>query len=81
VAIKLITGQGEHKFRRSTYCDSGACVEVALQYDGSIAVRDSKNRSQPELVYTQNEWVAFMRGAKAGEFDFGMNIGSGAART
>ena len=67
----------DHAYRRSTFCGSGTCVEVAQRPDGSIAVRDSKNQRQPELVYTREEWVAFIRGAKAGEFDFGMNVGAG----
>jgi hypothetical protein len=54
-------------------------VEVTQRQDGSIAVRDSKNRTdiQQELVYTRDEWVAFLRGAKAGEFDFDMTVDSG----
>jgi hypothetical protein len=35
-------------------------------------VRDTKNMHQPELRYTTEEWAAFVRGVKAGEFDFGL---------
>jgi hypothetical protein len=65
-------------FRTSSFCGIGSCVEVARRADGTIAVRDSKNRTRPELVYTREEWVEFIRGAKSGEFDFGMSIGAGA---
>jgi len=44
------------------------CVEVAF-VDGAIAVRDSKNPTGPVLVFTRNEWDAFVDGAKDGEFD------------
>lgn len=47
-------------------CDN--CVEVAF-VDGAIAVRDSKNPSGPALVYTREEWDAFIGGVKDGEFD------------
>jgi hypothetical protein len=43
-------------------------VEVAF-VDGAIAVRDSKNQSGPVLIFTPQEWDAFVGGAKDGEFD------------
>jgi hypothetical protein len=45
------------------------CVEAASLADGRIAVRDSKDRDGPALVYTPREWDAFLKGAKGGEFD------------
>ncbi|WP_425570721.1 DUF397 domain-containing protein [Rugosimonospora acidiphila] len=47
-------------------CDN--CVEVAF-VDEAIAVRDSKNPTGPALIFTQDEWDAFVGGAKDGEFD------------
>ena len=45
------------------------CVEVA-QVPGWVGVRDSKlGASSPVLVFTEDEWSAFVSGAKAGEFD------------
>jgi hypothetical protein len=44
------------------------CVEIAF-VDGAIAVRDSTNAAGPVLVFTPDEWDAFVAGAKAGEFD------------
>jgi hypothetical protein len=43
-------------------------VEVAF-VGGAIAVRDSKNPAGPALVFTSEEWDAFVAGAKDGEFD------------
>lgn len=57
-------------FRRSSFCGGGNCVEVAPQPDGSVALRDSKERQKPVHTFTRDEWVAFVRGVKAGEFDF-----------
>jgi hypothetical protein len=45
------------------------CVEAAFLADGRVAIRDSKNRAGPALVYTRREWDAFLEGAKDGEFD------------
>jgi hypothetical protein len=47
-------------------CDN--CVEVAF-VDQAIAVRDSKNPTGPVLIFTADEWDAFVGGAKDGEFD------------
>jgi hypothetical protein len=45
-------------------------VEVAQRENGWISVRDSKNKNRPEHLYTRDEWTAFVKGVKAGEFDF-----------
>jgi hypothetical protein len=44
------------------------CVEVGVR-DGLIRLRDSKDRDV-ELTFSAGEWDAFVRGVKAGEFDF-----------
>lgn len=49
--------------------NGGDCVEVADLPDGSRAVRDSKDRSGPTLLFTPAEWRAFVEGVKLGEFD------------
>jgi hypothetical protein len=55
--------------------DGGNCVEVAPaagskeDSDHVIAVRDSKNPDGPELIFTPDEWHAFVAGVKDGEFD------------
>jgi len=38
---------------------------------GAIAVRDSKNSTGPALIFTPDEWDAFVGGARDGEFDLG----------
>ncbi|NYI07934.1 DUF397 domain-containing protein [Allostreptomyces psammosilenae] len=49
--------------------DNKNCVEVAFLDDGSVALRDSKDRSKPPHVFTSHEWACFLDGARKGEFD------------
>lgn len=43
-------------------------MEVAFDHEGTL-IRDSKNPSGPVLKFSEQEWVAFLAAAKAGEFD------------
>jgi hypothetical protein len=56
-----------HKSTRSSA--NGACVEVARNLPGIVAVRDSKDRSGPVLTVTLAKWATFAAGVKDGEFD------------
>jgi hypothetical protein len=66
---------GTHKiksaWRKSSFSgpSGGNCVEVAEASDGLIAVRNSRHPEGGMLFYTRPEIDAFVRGAKAGEFD------------
>ncbi|GED86428.1 DUF397 domain-containing protein [Streptomyces sp. NPDC091412] len=55
---------------RSSYTNrwTKTCVEVADLGDGAVAVRDSNNRELPPLRFTAEEWAAFQRGVRDGEF-------------
>jgi hypothetical protein len=44
------------------------CVEVAF-LDTGVAMRDSKDRSGPALLFTLAEWKAFIGGIHDGEFE------------
>ncbi len=61
-------------WRKASFCASGECVEVA-QRNGMIVLRSSNGRrgisvgSRRRVHYTGQEWQAFLRGVKAGEFD------------
>jgi hypothetical protein len=48
--------------------DKWYCVEVAITPQG-VAVRDTKNRDEGILFFNHNEWDAFIKGVKGGEFD------------
>jgi hypothetical protein len=58
-------------WRKSSLSSGGDnCVEIAVAPDGSVGVRDSKQRGQgPVLEFTPTEWEAFVGGVKDGEFD------------
>jgi len=49
--------------------NGGQCVEVAANLPGAVAVRDSKDPSGPNLLFTPGEWRAFVGGIKSGKFD------------
>lgn len=69
-------GQNDNDPRRSSSWP-GSSVEVAQRRDGAITVRHAKDPDGPQLVYTRDEWLAFVRGVKTGQFDFGVNTGAG----
>lgn len=55
-------------WRKSTKSsNNGGCVEVA-DLGHAVAVRDSKNPNGPALVFTGEQWDAFLAGAAAREF-------------
>ncbi|MER7166688.1 DUF397 domain-containing protein [Micromonospora sp. NPDC000207] len=49
------------RWRKSSRSGSngGACVEVAGNLPGAVAVRDSKDPSGPVLSFTPGAWAAF----------------------
>ena len=55
-------------WRKSSWSVSNSCVEVAF-IDRRVAVRDSKDQSGPVLMFTADEWLAFLGGIRNGEFD------------
>lgn len=57
------------QFVKSSFSHIDGCVEVGLLADGQVAVRDTKDRTGPALVFTPAEWTAFVKGVRAGEFD------------
>lgn len=48
--------------------NGGQCVEVAMNLPGVIAVRDSKDPNGAKLLFTRDEWKAFIGGVMDGEF-------------
>ena len=68
-----VTGDQQGLSSFSVAEDGG--VEVATEAgskensDHVITIRDSKNPDGPKLVFTPDEWQAFVLGVKDGEFD------------
>jgi len=48
---------------------SGSCVEIAELPGRTVAVRNSRDKSGPALIYPRAELAAFLLGIKNGEFD------------
>lgn len=58
--------------RVSSFCNLGGCVEVDITVTDHVVVRDRKQATylvRPTLVFTREEWSAFIAGVKNGEFD------------
>jgi hypothetical protein len=66
VQVDLDRAEWRKSTRSGPWSDN--CVEVTFAANG-VAVRDSKDPSGAVLVFTANEWDAFVAGAKDGEFD------------
>lgn len=58
------------EWRRSSYCDTSACVDVAFVDGEHSGVLIRNSRIAPAISATREEWEAFVAGVKAGEFDW-----------
>lgn len=59
-------------WRKSSFSGSGTgsnCVQIAATGGSRVFVRDSKDPDGPILQLTRDEAKAFIRSAKAGEWD------------
>jgi Domain of unknown function (DUF397) len=58
------------KWRVSSRCaGNGECVAVAQLPTGQVAVKDTKDPAGRSLMFTTDEWQAFVAGVRAGQFD------------
>jgi uncharacterized protein DUF397 len=59
-------------WRTSSYSNNGgACVEVAGNLPGIVAVRDSKDPTGPALTFTPAQWREFTAAIRRGELTAG----------
>lgn len=60
----------EGAWRKSSYSSGseGNCLETA-DVAPEVAVRDSKNKQGPALVFPSSTWAAFVAASVSGEFD------------
>ncbi|MBM0276047.1 DUF397 domain-containing protein [Micromonospora tarensis] len=57
------------RWKKSTRSNGGGnCVEVARPSQ-VVMVRDSKDHQGPVLSFDAEQWVGFVQGIRAGEFD------------
>jgi Domain of unknown function (DUF397) len=55
------------QWSKSSYSSAnGACVEVAQNLPGIVAVRDSKDPDGPKLLIPPADWRTFVSGIKGG---------------
>jgi hypothetical protein len=52
-------------WRKSGFCGSSACVEVAISAD-AVLVRDAADRDGGQLTFERAGWAAFMAELAAG---------------
>lgn len=57
------------QYRTSSFCSVGGCVEVGRLPNGRVALRDGKEPERAPLIFTAQEWAAFVAGVRQGEFD------------
>ena len=56
------------QWRKSSYSSANAaCVEVAQNLPGIVAVRDSKNPDGPQLIISTADWQTFLSGVRDGQ--------------
>lgn len=56
------------KARRSG-TGNGACVEIAANFPGVMAIRDSKNPDEGAHIVERSAFAAFLDDVKAGRYD------------
>lgn len=59
---------GDFDWRKSSLCESGACVGVARQGE-FVLIGNSSDPGAPVSRFTRQEWSAFVTGVKLGDFD------------
>lgn len=57
------------EWKKASHCADAACVEVKIKTN-QVRIRSS-DFPQAEMGFSRQEWEAFIKGAKAGEFDLG----------
>jgi hypothetical protein len=50
---------------------NNSCLEARTYADGSVEIRNSQDPKGTLLRFTEDEWSAFLVGARAGEFSTG----------
>jgi hypothetical protein len=59
---------GSYWIKSSLSYANGNCVEVASLPGGTIGVRNSRDTAGPVLMFTPEEWHAFLGGVRNGDF-------------
>ena len=54
-----------YTWKRSSFCGNSSCVEI-VDTGSYVHIKDKENYT---VSFTREEWDAFIKGVKAGEFD------------
>lgn len=64
-----VTAMGLNEdWRKSTRSQLANCVQVRI-INGVVETRNSNDPDGPTVSYTPEEWLAFLDGVRAGEFN------------
>ncbi len=63
------TTQTPPDWHKSTFCQTGECVEIAA-LNGMVIMRKSTQPDADYVYFTPDEFGSFLGQAKAGDFDF-----------
>jgi hypothetical protein len=47
--------------------NGNSCLEVAFLPDGSVALRDTKDRTRPAHTYSATAWATFLTATRTGQ--------------
>jgi hypothetical protein len=61
-------GSESPRFRRSSFCNAGGCVEVADADPERILLRGTGAPNLIPLAFSARQWSAFVAGVKKGDF-------------
>ncbi|MCW7551445.1 DUF397 domain-containing protein [Endozoicomonas gorgoniicola] len=64
--------KNDRHFKKSSAClspEHPVCVSVAISPEKEVAVKQSNDPDRATLVFSSDEWNAFIKGVKNGEFD------------
>lgn len=55
-------------WKKSSRCESSACVEVAFAEEHAVLLRDSKEAEGPILTFSAPQWTSFVTALRSGTF-------------
>jgi hypothetical protein len=60
----------DHRWFKSSFSpgNGNGCIEVAFLPDGTVGVRDTKDRTRPALTVSPAAWSAFLTATGTGRF-------------
>jgi Domain of unknown function (DUF397) len=60
---------GDIRWRHSSFCEGGACVEVAALSGETVGLRDARDPDGPVITIGRDAWRAFVARIKSGAIE------------